>query len=76
MGHGTLVHQTEIQLEGDSYQVQVFCREDGRHFAKTHLGGGDIIINDGLSLQDVLVKHSELLPLAVSTRRMREQIRG
>jgi hypothetical protein len=76
MEHGTLVHQTQIHHEGDSYHVQVFCRDDGRHFAKTHLGGGDIIINDGHSLQEVLVKHTELLPLAVSTRRIRQQIRG
>jgi hypothetical protein len=76
MGHGTLVHQTHIHVEGDAYHVQVYCRDDGRHFAKTHLGGGDIIINDGMSLDDVMVKHSELLPLAVSTRRIRQQIRG
>lgn len=76
MGHGTLVHQTHISVEGDSFHVQVYCRDDGRHFARTHLGGGDIIINDGMSLDDVLGKHTELLPLAVSTRRMRQQIRG
>lgn len=76
MEHGTLVHQSHIQVEGDSLHVQVFCRGDGRHFARTHLGGGDIIINDGMSLDDVLDKHTELLPLAVSTRRMRQQIRG
>jgi hypothetical protein len=76
MGHGTLVHQTHINVEGDSYQVQVYCRDDGRHFARTHLGGDDIIINDGITLDDVLQKHSELLPLAVTTRRLRQQIRG
>jgi hypothetical protein len=76
MGHGTLVHQTRVQVDGDSYHVQVYCRDDGRHFAKTYLGGDDIIINDGMSLEDVLSKHTELLPLAVSTRRIRQQIRG
>jgi hypothetical protein len=76
MVHGTLVHQAQIELEGDSYHVQVYCREDGHHFARTHLGGEDIIINDGMSLNEVLEKHTELLPLAVSTRRMRQQIRG
>ena len=76
MGHGTLVHQTHIQIDDDSFHVQVFCRDDGRHFAKTHLGCGDIIINDGISLDDALCKHTELLPLAISTRRVRQQIRG
>jgi hypothetical protein len=76
MGHGTLVHQVQIELEGDRYHVQVYCREDGRHFAKTHLGGEDIIINDGMTLDEVLERHTELLPLAVSTRKVRQQIRG
>jgi hypothetical protein len=74
MKDGTLVHEAHVEVDGDRYQVLVYCRNDGRHFAKTHLGGEDIIINDGISLEDVLNKHENLLPLAVSTRRMRQQI--
>lgn len=75
MKDGTLVHEAHVEVDGDRYKVLVYCRDDGRHFAKTHLGGEDIIINDGISLEEVLVKHESLLPLAVSTRRMRQQIR-
>lgn len=71
----TLVHKAHVKVDGDRYQVLVYCRDDGRYFAKTRLGGGDIIINDGMTLEDVLIKHENLLPLAVYTRRMRRQIR-
>lgn len=75
MKDGTLVHEAHVDVDGDRYQVLVYCRNDGRHFAKTFLGGDDIIINDGITLEDVLNKHQSLLPLAVTTRRMRQQIR-
>jgi len=74
MTQGKLVHESHIEVDGDRYNVLVYCRDDGRHFAKTHLGGEDIIINDGMTLEDVLLKHEHLLPLAISTRRMRSQI--
>lgn len=76
MRNGTLVHEAHIDVDGERYQVLVFCRDDGRHFAKTHLGGEDIIINDGVTLEEVLKKHEQILPLAISTRRMRQQIRN
>jgi hypothetical protein len=71
-----LVHKTEIKLHGDSYQIMVYCREDGRHFAQTHLAEDDIIINDGASLEEVLAKHEQLLPLAVTSRKIRQDYRG
>jgi hypothetical protein len=76
MSEETLVHKTDIELHGDRYQIMVFCRADGRHFAKTHFGDGDIIINDGSSLEEALAKHERLLPLAVSTRKVMQEFRG
>ena len=71
----SLVHETDIEINGDSYAVKVYCRDDGRHFAKTHFGEDDIIIHDGSSLDEVLSKHEELLPLAVSSRKMVRELR-
>jgi hypothetical protein len=72
----SLVHETEIEVSGDRYEVRVYCRQDGRHFAKTRFGAADIIIHDGASLEEVLMKHEQLLPLAVSSRRMVQEYRG
>ena len=71
-----LVHKSYIELHGDSYQVLVFCRGDGRHFAKTHFGDDDIIINDGASLEEALARHNKLLPLAISSRKVMQEFRG
>ena len=70
-----LVHQTEIELNGDRYTVTVFCRADGRHVAKTRFENDDII-NDGDSLEEVLAKHENLLPLAISSRRVMKAFKG
>lgn len=69
-----LVHEGQVRVSGDLYSVKVFCREDGRHFARTSFTETDIIINDGGSLDEVLQRHSELLPLAISSRRMRAEL--
>jgi hypothetical protein len=71
----SLVHETDIEINGDSYAVKVYCRDDGRHFAKTHFDEDDIIIHDGSSLDEVLTKHEQLLPLAVSSRKMMRELR-
>ncbi len=70
MDNEILVHETEVEVHGDLYIVNVFCRNDGRHFAKTRFGDDDIIINDGASLEEVLDKHEKLLPLAITSRQM------
>jgi hypothetical protein len=71
-----LVHKSYIEHNGDSYQVLVYCRTDGRHFAKTHFGDDDIIINDGASLEEALARHNKLLPLAISSRKVMQEFRG
>jgi len=71
-----LVHKSDIELHGSHYQILVFCREDGRHFAKTRFAMDDIIINDGDSLEEALAKHEKLLPLAVRSRQVLQELRG
>ena len=72
----TLVHTAEIELNGDRFEIQVYCRGDGGHFAKTRLGENDIIINDGNSLEEALAKHERLLPLAVTCRLLKQEVTG
>ena len=70
----TLVHEGKIRVRDEEFAVKVFCRDDGRHFARTSFTDSDIIINDGATLDEVLNKHRELLPLAISSRRMRTEM--
>lgn len=63
-----LVHEADVEFQGNRYQIRVFCAADGRHYAKTRFSDNDIIINDGPSLDAALSKHTSLLPLAISSR--------
>lgn len=68
MDEATLVHESGLEIGGTTYQIHIYCRGDGRHFALTRLGGKDIIINDGKSLEEALARHQGVLPLAVGSR--------
>lgn len=68
-----LVHQSVMEIAGHRYDVCVYARNDGLHFAKTTLAPQDIVINDGLSLAHALEKHRNLLPLAIASRQMRAE---
>ena len=68
-----LVHQSLIEISGHRYEVCVYARNDGLHFAKTMFSQQDIVINDGLSLSHALEKHRNLLPLAIASRQMRAE---
>lgn len=72
----TLVRKMEIELHGSRYEILVFCREDGHHFARTRFGEHDIIIHDGQSLEEALAKHEKILPLAVTCRHLLHQVKG
>jgi hypothetical protein len=76
MTEETLVYESHIELHGDRYQIKVFCRSNGRHFAKTLFAADDIIINDGPSLEEALANHERLLPLAVRSRQVLQELRG
>lgn len=68
-----LVHQSMVEIAGHSYEVCVYTRNDGFHFAKTTFSPHDIVINDGFSLAHALEKHRNLLPLAIASRKMRDE---
>lgn len=70
----TLVHEGKVKVRDEEYSVRVFCRDDGRHFARTSFTETDVIINDGATLDEVLHRHRELLPLAIRSRKMRAEI--
>ncbi len=65
-----LVQKLVLDFDGREYIVEVFCRPDGRHFARTVFTPQDVIICDGSSLEEALLKHREMLPLAVNSRQM------
>ncbi len=76
MQNEVLVHTCRMHIEGQDYEVAVYLRPGGRHAAKTVFHPNDIIINDGLSLEEALGRHQRLLPLAVNSRRMLRQFYG
>lgn len=69
MKRDKLVFESECHFDDHSYQIKVYCRLDGRHYAKTLLGENDFIVNDGVTLNEVLAIQHELLPLAVSSHK-------
>ncbi len=70
MDNSQLVHQLLLSIEGGEYLIEVFSRPDGSHFARTAFSPQDIIISDGFSLDEVLHRHKNLLPLAVHSRQL------
>ncbi len=75
MGIEILVHTCRFCVAGKDYEVQVYRRPDGSHLAKTFFTPQDVIINDGFSFEDVLAKHQRLLPLAVNSRLLLDELR-
>lgn len=64
----TLVHKCAIPVGSDLYEILVYSRPDGSHVAKTVIDVYDVIINDGVTLDDALKKQAEFLPLAINSR--------
>ena len=76
MTNKILVHKSFINIHGNDYPIMVYSCPNGRHSAETALGANDIIINDAGSLEEVLVKHKKLLPLAVYAHGIRQRSKG
>ena len=76
MDEEMLLHSSELVLNGETFQIKVFCSSAGRFFAKTCLGEDDVIITDGPSVPETLKKHEGLLPLAVGTREITQCYQG
>jgi len=75
MNNEILVHSCQLNVAGSDYEVQVFSRPDGSHIAKTIFSSNDVIIHDGFSLTEVLDKHRRLLPLAINSRMILQELR-
>ncbi len=76
MGSESLVHTAQITIAGKDYEIAVFLRADGLHLAQTVFSPGDVIINDGHSLGEVLERHRRVLPLAVDSRQVLRELRS
>jgi hypothetical protein len=70
-----LVHKSEVDLNGDRYEILVFCREDGRYLPD-QFRRNDVIIHDGPSLEDVLAKHEKVLALAITSRHVQHMVKS
>ncbi len=76
MNSERLVFVAEVKIQDSSFEILVFCSEEGRYFARTSFGENDIIIHDGSSLEEALAKHQKVLPVAVTCRQMLQQVKG
>lgn len=68
MDDTTSVLETSLQIAGRLFEIRVFRRSNGKHFAMTRFSVRDTIVSDGNSLEDTLRVHTSCLPLAVSCR--------
>lgn len=69
-----LVHISHFEHSGTLYEISVYCNGEGHHYAETRLNEDDIIINDGPTLEKVLNKHANLLPLAIDSHKIRKYV--
>lgn len=70
MENETLVHKCDIPVGSDRYEILVYSRPDGSHVAKTTLDTYDVIVNDGITIDEALKKQTALLPLAINSRQL------
>jgi len=68
MDESDSILETSLQISGRPYEIKVFRRSNGRHFAMTRFSDSDVIVSDGHSIEDTLKIHSSCLPLAVGCR--------
>jgi hypothetical protein len=72
----TPLHSSDLEVNGETFNIRIFSSTTGRYFAKTCLGEGDFIITDGTSVPEALKKHEDLLPLAIGTRELTQSYLG
>lgn len=76
MDEDILVHRSDVDIQGQWYRIEVYCRPDGRYFATTAFEeDDDVIASDGISLEETLDKHRRLIPLAVMSRQLLGEVR-
>jgi hypothetical protein len=72
----TLLQSSELEVNGERFQICIYIGSGGRFFAKSCLGEDDFIITDGQSLMEAFNKHEALLPLAVASRKLTQSYLG
>ena len=75
MEKNRLVHELVCSFDGREYLIEVYSRPDGSHFARTKFSSEDVIISDGFSCEEALVRHQDLLPLAIHSRKLPSSLR-
>ncbi len=65
-----LVHTSRVAIAEREFEVLVFQRTGGGFLAKTYFSPVDVIIHDGPSVDEVLTRHRQVLPLAVNSREL------
>jgi len=71
-----MVWKTEVTLMDTVLSIEVFTRANGRCFALTRYSPEDVFITDGLNIEDALIQHSVVLPLAIGCRKRKEMTAG
>ena len=71
-----LLQSSDLEINGEIFNIKIFGSASGRFFAKTCLGEGDFIITDGPTPAETLKKHQDLLPLAVGSRELTQSYLG
>lgn len=70
MQDAVIVHEEEVMAHGKPRLIRVFCRGERRYFAATEVEPGDVIINDGFSVEEVLERQTAILAAAFQSREM------
>lgn len=76
MSEETLLQSSELEVNGEVFQIYIYGSAGGRYFAKTCLGEDDFIITDGPTMPETLKKHEALLPLAIGSRELTQSYLG
>lgn len=70
MQDAVIVHEEEVTAHGKRRLIRVFCRGERRYLAATEVEPGDVIINDGFSVEEVLEQQTAILAAALQSREM------
>ena len=67
---GAKILQTRtVTMMDKTVTVSIYMRHNGRCFATTFFSDKDIIITDGISLEETFERHTKILPIAIKCRK-------
>src|SRR5690348_11588784 len=62
------IYETSMEIAGKPFDIKIFRRCNGKHFAMTRFSDSDVIVSDGNTFEETLRAHAQCLPLAVDCR--------